>query len=120
MVVPARLAGPLFGLLLLALRDQARSCALSVTDEMAGLLEALHAVDVACERASDSGHVLDQVGTMEDMKSVSQAAEDVGLSSRQVRRLCACGAVSSRRVGARAYLVGMSSLREYLRGGVAA
>ncbi|MFH5822276.1 hypothetical protein [Georgenia sp. AZ-5] len=120
-VVPAPLAGPLFALLVPALRDRVRSSALPITDELAGFLEALHAVDVASERAvSVSGHARAEVGSVAGMSSAAEAADAVGLSARQVRRLCARGLVASQRVGTRAYLVDVGSLRAYLRGEVAA
>ncbi len=45
-----------------------------------------------------------------------QAADETGLSSRTVRRLAAAGLITARRVGARAWLVDVASVHDYLKG----
>lgn len=119
-VIPARLARPILATLVPALSGQVRASGhtLRVPDEVLGLLEALHAVDVAHDRGPMSaiGHRPDVPATVEGMRSPDDAGRAVGMSARQVRRLCATGHVAHQRVGARALLVDVDSLRDHLRG----
>lgn len=118
-LVPAYLARPVLELLVQGLARESRAAGGAVpTTEFMALLDDLHATDLASDgrAVSDFGPVESAPASVEDMRTPDKAGGEGGLSGRHVRRLCAAGVVTHRRIGARGYLVDVHSLRAHLRG----
>lgn len=115
-LIPAgAVAGDLFRLLVVALRDQVRAGGGGrVSDGVAAVAEALHAASLA----SDSGTGATGSGIVGDAsrwRSADDAGREVGLTGRWVRHLCQAGVVDHHRLGPRTLMVDVESLRQYLR-----
>ncbi|MBA2281354.1 MAG: helix-turn-helix domain-containing protein [Acidimicrobiia bacterium] len=120
-VVPGRLAGPLWRLLGDALRDARRNGRQDL-DELEQLQRDLMAAALAASRdpvPSDVGSAVD-AGSSEAPASYVPVVEAAGLlevSGRRVRQLLESGQLSGRRSGA-LWLVDVASIEERLVGGV--